>query len=222
VYPGVEQRRIERARSSWAGSSALNLLGGARWLRPHEENALSLSRKQHGVLRGMAGGAAIAGAIIIFGIGLNPFGFSPQLSLEGRVSVAIQSSSLLAICLAVAIGRLARHRFFTPEDIDGGGLRPGSNRAILLQSLLQNTLEQSVLALLTYVAWAAAMPADWLSVVPLAAVSFMLGRLLFFAGYGSGAPSRALGFTMAFYPSLAMLLCIAVAEALSFAGLASP
>ena len=28
--------------------------------------------------------------------------------------------------LAVCIGRLASHRFMTPEDIDGGGLTPGS------------------------------------------------------------------------------------------------
>ena len=89
-----------------------------------------------------------------------------------------------------------------------------------MQSLLQNTLEQSVLALLIYLAWAAVMPSAWLSVVPLAAVSFALGRLLFLAGYASGAPSRALGFTMTFYPSIAMLICIAVAEALSLGGFA--
>ena len=165
--------------------------------------------------------AAIAAAIVSvgIGIGLDPFGFSSQLSLAERASIAIQASSLLAICLAVAIGRPAKHRFFTPEDIDGSGLRPGSDRAILLQSLLQNTLEQSVLALLVYLAWAAAMPASWLSVVPLAAISFAAGRIMFFAGYGSGAPSRALGFTMTFYPSVAMLLCIVGHEVLSLIGL---
>ena len=50
-------------------------------------------------------------------------------------------------CLAINIGLLARHRFFTPDDIDGGGLTPGTATAHILQSMLQNTLEQSVLAL---------------------------------------------------------------------------
>lgn len=170
----------------------------------------------------MAMGAAIAVAIIVVGISLNPLRFAPDLPLAARMAVAVRSSSLLALCLAVAVGRLAKHRFFTPEDIDGGGLHPGSSRAGLLQSLLQNTLEQSLLAFFVYTAWAAAMPSSWLSVVPLAASSFAVGRILFFAGYASGAPSRAVGFTMGFYPSVAMLACIVVTEALSLAGLASP
>ncbi len=183
---------------------------------------MALSAKQGGVLRGMAGGAAIALAVIVVGAWLNPFAFPPDLAIGERVSVALQSGSLLAICLAVAIGRLARHRFFTPEDIDGGGIQPASDRAALLQTLLQNTLEQSVLAFLVYVAWAAAMPSAWLSVVPLAAAVFAVGRILFFAGYAKGAPARALGFTMAFYPSIAMLLCVAVVAVSSSDGLIGP
>lgn len=169
----------------------------------------------------MVAGAAIAAVIIIVGVWLNPFGFSAQLLFADRASVAVQSSSLLALCLAVAIARLAKHRFFTPEDIDGGGLQPGSNRATLLQSLLQNTLEQCVLAGLVYMAWAVVMPSSWLSVVPLAAGSFAVGRTLFFVGYGAGAPSRALGFTMSFYPSVAMLSCVAVISVARLAGFAT-
>ena len=173
-----------------------------------------LSRKKKGVLGGMAFGATVAVAVIVTGIWLNPLGFSSDLSLAQRISVAIKSTSLVATCLAIAIGRLAKHRFLTPEDIDGGGLQPGSSRALLLQSLLQNTLEQSVLAVIVYTAWAVTMPSAWLSVVPLAAVSFAVGRILFFAGYGRGAPSRAAGFALTFYPSVGMLVCTALAEIL--------
>ena len=183
---------------------------------------MALSRKQQGVLRGMALGAAITVALIAVGILLNPFSFSPDLSVSQRISIAIQSAGVLGICLAAAVGRLATHRFFTPEDIDGGGLHRGSDRAILLQSLLQNTLEQAVLATLVYLAWAVTMPATWLSVVPLAAMSFAIGRILFFRGYGKGAPARALGFTMAFYPSVAMLICIAVVAAASLGAPGAP
>lgn len=169
---------------------------------------MALSEKQQGVLRGMVIGAITACLIVAFGIALNPFAFPPNLPLADRLSVALTASLLPALFLAVSIGSLAKHRFFTPEDIDGGGLSAGTERAKILQSLLQNTLEQTVLAVLVYFAWANVMPSTWLSVVPLAASAFALGRILFFVGYQQGAPSRAVGFTLAFYPSLIMLVCL--------------
>jgi hypothetical protein len=63
----------------------------------------------------------------------------------------------------------------------------------LLQTLLQNTLEQSLIALLVYLGWALTMPATWLSVVPVAAMAFAIGRILFFLGYEKGAPSPSPG-----------------------------
>jgi hypothetical protein len=108
--------------------------------------------------------------------------------------------------LGLSVGRLARHRFFTPQDIDGGGLTNGTHEARILQSLLQNTLEQFALAFAAYLAWAVIMPVLWLSVVPLAAITFGIGRVLFFAGYKEGAPHRAVGFALTFYPSMVMLV----------------
>jgi uncharacterized membrane protein YecN with MAPEG domain len=103
---------------------------------------------------------------------------------------------------------LARHRFFTPADIDGGGLSEGTSTAKLLQSILQNTLEQSVLACSVHLLWAAAMPRTWQAAVPAAAMLFFFGRLLFWRGYSHGAPARAIGFGLTFYPSVAMLVLI--------------
>jgi len=78
----------------------------------------------------------------------------------------------------------------------------------MLQSLLQNTLEQTVIAIMVYMAWAVTMPAEWSSVVPMAAILFAVGRVLFFSGYEKGAPSRALGFALGFYSSVGMLVCV--------------
>lgn len=39
------------------------------------------------------------------------------------------------------IGVLAKHRFATPEDIDGGGPTAGTTRVQSLQVTLQDTLE---------------------------------------------------------------------------------
>lgn len=173
---------------------------------------MKLSLKQEGVLRGMAAGVMVAGGIISIGAYVNPFNFTDELPMPQRLSVAIQSLTLLAVCLVVAVGRLAKYRFTTPEDIDGGGSHECSDQAALLQSLLQNTLEQAVLATLIYMAWAATMPGSTLSVVILAAIAFIVGRVLFFVGYQKGAPSRAFGFALTFYPSVGMLVCILVTQ----------
>ena len=169
---------------------------------------MALTDKQTGVLKGMMKGGAIAIAIVVLGTLFNPFGFNELMPPINKLNTAIMWSLIPTIFLAISIGRLAKHRFFTPEDIDGGGLSVGSSRAKLLQSLLQNTFEQTVLATLVYCAWAVVMPVTWLSVIPLAAISFGLGRILFFVGYEKGAPSRAVGFTICFYPSLLMLITI--------------
>ena len=74
---------------------------------------------------------------------------------------------------------MARHRFFSAEDIDGGGLGDGTTRAKLLQALVQNTLEQTVLAVIAYGAWLYLAAPGAGAVVSLCVASFSLGRLLF-------------------------------------------
>ena len=137
-----------------------------------------------------------------------PRGLLPGQGAASALVQALKWDVLLVACLAANIGMLARHRFFTPADIDGGGLSQGTSQAQLLQSILQNTLEQAVLALSVHLTWAAAMPQNWQAAVPAAAILFVFGRLLFWKGYARGAPLRALGFALTFYPSVFMLLLV--------------
>lgn len=169
---------------------------------------MALTEKQTGVIKGMVVGMAIACAIVVGGSLFNPFTLDSSATIAERLSLAIQCLLLPAVFLVASVGRLAKHRFFTPQDIDGGGFSDDSQHAKTLQSLLQNTLEQFCIALAIYLAWAVIMPGQTLSVIPLAAVAFSIGRILFFVGYNGGAPSRALGFTLTFYPSAVMLVCM--------------
>jgi uncharacterized membrane protein YecN with MAPEG domain len=168
---------------------------------------MKLTEKQTGVLKGIIIGMSIAVAIIFIGSYFNPFYFSESSSEFDRLEIAIKSALFPAIFLVISVGRLAKHRFFTPEDIDGGGFSEDTEHARILQSLLQNTLEQFCIAFAAYLAWAIVMPATWMSVIPLAAIAFAIGRVMFFSGYKKGAPSRAVGFTLTFYPSVLMLIC---------------
>ena len=135
-----------------------------------------------------------------------PSALLPDDNAVSAIVRALQWDILLVLWLAANIAMLARHRFFTPADIDGGGLSDGTPTAKVLQSVLQNTLEQMILALSAHLIWAATMPWRWQAAVPAAAMLFFLGRALFWRGYARGAPARALGFALTFYPTIVMLI----------------
>jgi hypothetical protein len=166
-----------------------------------------LTDKQSGVLRGMMTGLAIT--IIALALAMHG-ALTPLLpGADSSLDFALKWDTLVVASLAIHIGMLARHRFFTPDDIDGGGLTAGTSQAHLFQSMLQNTLEQSVLALGVHLVWAGVMPRAFQAAVPVAAMLFVIGRVLFWRGYAAGAPHRALGFALTFYPQVVMLVVIA-------------
>lgn len=160
-----------------------------------------LTRTQSGVALGMAGGLALTIAAFLWA---DPPAVAEDMA--ARLSLWLACAALAAFWLLIAVARLAGHRFFTPADIEGGGLTEGTAQAKLLQSLIQNTLEQVVLALVAYGAWLWLVPGQRAGLVIVCAVMFSIGRLLFFAGYSRGAPWRALGFTLTFYPTIGLYL----------------
>jgi len=161
----------------------------------------ALTRTQAGVAAGMAAGfAATVAAFAWPSLPAVPAGADQRIALWLAASV----SALLWLLIGVAL--LARHRFFTPADIDGGGLTEGTPGAKLLQTLIQNTLEQAALAVPAYGAWLWLAPEGRRGLVIVCAGLFGLGRLLFFLFYRFGAPARALGFTLTFYPTVGLYL----------------
>ena len=170
------------------------------------ESAIDLTLKQRGVLKGIIVGAAITFVVILGAALAGPMMLSPEATVGERIAFELRADAFLALWLGISIGLLARHRFFTPEDIDGGGLTQGTETANVLQTTLQNTLEQTVLAVLVHLAWAVLMPMAWMSAIPAAVVLFLCGRVMFVRGYRGGAPSRAIGFALTFYPSVLMIV----------------
>ena len=164
--------------------------------------------KQRGVLRGIIVGVTITLVVIVGAIVAGPMVLSPEATVGERIAFALTVDVFIALWLGISIAALARHRFFSPEDIDGGGLAEGTERANILQATLQNTLEQTVLAVLTHVGWAVLMPVSWMSTIPAAVILFLCGRVLFVRGYRGGAPARAAGFALTFLPSVLMLVLV--------------
>lgn len=70
------------------------------------------------------------------------------------------------------------------------------------KAILQNTLEQLVLAAAVYHALEAALGAASGVYLATLVTLFSIGRFAFLVGYKNGAGSRAFGFGMTFYPTV--------------------
>lgn len=121
-------------------------------------------------------------------------------ALADRLGFAAQVSSVVLFCLLVAIGMVSTGRRFSPEDIGGAAAGPPSERLAIKSAFLQNTLEQAVLAVGFYLAFASLVSGPWLSVLPVSAACFVVGRVLFYRGYVRGVEGRAFGMTLTMMP----------------------
>ncbi|AIT10104.1 50S ribosomal protein L11 [Candidatus Francisella endociliophora] len=162
-----------------------------------------MTKQQKGVFYGLSIGIILSVAIIFVGSMCDFFHLS---NVDNKLSIAFKALLAPGICLMVAIARLAKHRFFSAEDINGSGLTQGTQKAKVLQALIQNTLEQLVIAFVAYSSWSIIMPSLTMSTIFFAGIVFVIGRILFFTNYNKGAGARALGFTLTFYPSVIMII----------------
>ena len=161
--------------------------------------------EQRRVLRGMAG--ALAVAVLVLGAGIAVAGplVPPLPRLEDRLAYALRCDLFVVAWLAAGIAAVARARFLSPGDIGGAGFGAAGSGLAMARAVLQNTLEQVVLAVTVDLARASLLRGREMVVVPLLVALFCAGRLAFWIGYQGGAGSRAFGFGLTFYPSLLAL-----------------
>ena len=109
--------------------------------------------------------------------------------------------TLFDLFLGSIIAIIARYRFYNASVISGSGLTKSTYMLNILSSILQNTLEQTILATLVYFSWIMIVPPTWLSVIPIMSITFIIGRILFAIRYKNGAIARSFGFALTFYPT---------------------
>lgn len=170
----------------------------------------AITEKQHGVLGGMIVALVIIAVGLIGVIWFSPAFLFPENNFESRVKFMLAWDLAVVFFLAVGIVTLARYRFMSIEDIDGGGLTSGSVQAKIHQSMLQNHLEQVVFALFVHFTCAILLPFSWMPALPLCVVFFVVGRFLFWWGYHKGAKARALGFALTFYPTVFLFSLVSI------------
>ncbi|MBS9720918.1 MAPEG family protein [Tianweitania sp. BSSL-BM11] len=168
----------------------------------------SFEQEQRGVALGMAVAALVTGVALAAAVILSPDTITP---LPDRLKLVLTCDLFVVLWLALAIGTVARLRFFSVQDIAGSAFTEQSQQIRVASAFLQNTLEQVTLAVPVHLALAC-LVGDYDYIFPTLAALFCLGRLLFWIGYKRGARARAFGFALTFYPNLGMLfLAVALA-----------
>ena len=103
-----------------------------------------LTGKQLGVLAGMAAG--LIATVVLLSIPPLPILAPPTVSTDAHLAYAARAAAIAMLWLLAAIANVARARFFSAPDIDGMGFGPASPRLAVDVAIVQNTLEQCVLA----------------------------------------------------------------------------
>lgn len=155
----------------------------------------SLGRKQ---LVGIVGAAPAFLTLFLL------FHFAP--SLFGAVKPPSEAYAARWL-LAPGVTRLAgvwgaTRRGFFPDAIDGTRT-PLSHSLEINLRYNQNTLEQTVLAVIAWTGLSLALLGRWLYLIPAMAVSFVLGRLTFWIGYLVYPMGRSFGMTLTAVPTFA-------------------
>ena len=110
----------------------------------------------------MGMGLIISILMILYGILCNPWSFSASQATDGKLVVLGWSLLIPCLLLIGSIARIAKNRFFSSVDIDSSAATPSSLKLASLQAILQNTLEQTVLAMVVYLLWILMTPSAWL------------------------------------------------------------
>ncbi|KAL7517009.1 hypothetical protein ACHAWX_001971 [Stephanocyclus meneghinianus] len=161
----------------------------------------NFTQKQQGVVRGVILSLFTIATAYSTARYFSPF--PATSSLEGRIRILAVSLLFPSLTLLVCIGRLGNHRFYTPQDIDSTvSPTKGSTQAAMLQAILQNTLEQLMLACIIYLNAALFLSPEAVSLVPVAGGLFTIGRIMFIRGYAGGAARRSYGFSLTFQSTL--------------------
>jgi hypothetical protein len=164
-------------------------------------------KKQLAVVLGA--GAAVALLLLAWSrLGSLPLPLPDGDDTASRLAFAGHWLLLPGLALFFGIALVANQRFFVADAIDGG---PSQSKLIAVALRYNtNTLEQTVLAAIAWIGLALALPHVQLKLIPAMAISFLIGRALFFIGYLIAPVGRAFGLGLTAYPTFAAIVWLAL------------
>lgn len=162
--------------------------------------------EQRGILRGSALALMFAVAVISAGYAWLParwFGLNDAMTMGDQIAFALKTDLPLFIWLAWSVRAVSSRRFRSPIDRKGAAFGPSSEEIAIPRALLQNSLEQTVLAVGAHLVLATVLRGAELVVIPLLVALYLLGRVSFSLRYSRGAAQRSFGMALTASPSVA-------------------
>lgn len=131
--------------------------------------------------------------------------FTHAAEFEDRLTLAVQCAILPGLMLLAGILTLGKGRFGNKAE-DPTTCEASSQAMKVNIRYLSNTHEQFSLFIINILGLALLLPTPALTLLPIYAVLFVVGRIAFWIGYHINPLHRAVGFGLTFYPSVAAML----------------
>lgn len=143
------------------------------------------------------------------------FGLEGPLGPAERLVFALRADVWLLLWLAICVRAVSKGRFDSPSDIAGSASGPPSAALAVRAAVLQNSLEQTVLAVGAHLVLATVLRGTELRLIPLLVALFLVGRISFAWGYARRPIARAFGMAVT---GVSTVFALGLALGLMFAG----
>ncbi len=124
----------------------------------------------------------------------------PLDNLASRLAFVVSWMVIPAFMLLIGIMGASRRGFY--EDAIEGTHTPKSNGLEINLRYNQNTIEQTLLAIIVWAALSIELPLERLVLIPILAILFGIGRATFWIGYLINPMARTFGMTLTAFPTL--------------------
>ena len=163
-----------------------------------------LRKEQARIRRGAAAALLVCVSVLGAGEVLLPRLFQfPEDDFQSKLAFWAGADLFVVFWIIIGFGMVSRIRRHSAEDIRGSAYSAPSPRIAVPLAFLQNTLEQSVIAVFTHLALVLLLGAQAIPFIVGSVLLFTIGRVTFLAGYPKGAGARSFGMTLTALPSLA-------------------
>lgn len=139
---------------------------------------------------------AVAVAVAWLAVPPHWFGVPADPGVADRLAYALKVDLLILLWLAGCVRVVASIRFRSDADRPGSAYAPPSPRLAVASAVLQNSLEQTVLAIGSHLVLATVLRGDELIILPVMVGFYLTGRVAFAVGYPRGATARAFGMAL--------------------------
>jgi len=123
-------------------------------------------------------------------------GATPGMATADRLAYALKADLPIFLWLGGCLRAVASIRFRSDADRPGSAYAAPSSRLAVPAAVLQNSLEQTVLAIGAHLALATVLRGEEMILLPVLVVLYLLGRAAFALEYARGAAARAFGMAL--------------------------